>query len=164
MKFRYLVLAGTLAAIPLAAEEVQFEGHVLEVDASQEARAIVRMEGTRYRLPGTAAQIVDKAEKCITGQNGLALVAADPVAGTVAARGRADYRQMWSTRSIRANLQIEADDGYFRIVQSELAQAQGGSAESDDAAYAPISQAGDWESAVSAAITMETRLVDCLYR
>src|SRR5690606_22882928 len=108
VKFRYLVLAGTLAAFPVAAEDVQFEGHVLEVDASQEARVIVRMAGTRYRLPGTAAQIVDKAEKCVTGQKGLALVSTDAAGGTLAASGRADYRQRWSTRSIRANLRIEA--------------------------------------------------------
>ena len=164
MKFRYLVLAGTLAAFPVAAEDVQFEGHVLEVDASQEARVIVRMAGTRYRLPGTAAQIVDKAEKCVTGQKGLALVSTDAAGGTLAASGRADYRQRWSTRSIRANLRIEASDGYFRIEQTDLAQAEGGSAELADDAYAPVSHAGDWENAVTAAIAMESRLVDCLYR
>lgn len=165
MEFRYLVLAGVLASIPAAAEEVQFEGHSLEVDASQEARNILRMTGTRYGIRGSTAQIIDKARQCIGGRQGLTLESADQANGKLSARGRFDYRQLWSTHSIRTQLTIEADDGHFRIVQSEPAHAQGRGAETPDDAYSPLSQRDDdWREALLAAIGAETGLVDCMYR
>lgn len=165
MKSGFLVIAGALAAGTASAEEIQFDGHVLEIGASGEARPIVRIAGTRYRLGGSTAQIVGKAEACVAAGAGLELVSADAASGVVSARGAADYRQLWSVRSIRANLQVEASDGYFRIVQTDLVQAPDRGADAAADAYAPVSQgAGDWEGAVAAAIDLETRLVDCLYR
>lgn len=165
MEYRYLVLAAVLASIPAAAEEVQFEGHAIEVDASQEARNILRMTGTRYGVRGSAAQIIDKARQCIGSGRGFTLESTDPANGKLSANGRFDYRQLWSTHSVRARLTIEADDGHFRLVQSELGHAQGSGAETPDAGYSPISQENDdWREALAATIEAETRLVDCMYR
>ena len=165
MDSRFWLLAAVLAALPAHAEDVPFAGHVLDVDASQEQRTILRMTGTRYGINGSTAQILDKARQCIGSQSGLTLDPVDPDSSTLSAQGRRDYRQFWSTHSVRTRLTLEASDGHFRIVQSALGQAQGNSAETPDDAYLPISQqGGDWQNAITAAIAMATGLADCMYR
>ena len=52
MGCRNWVLAGMLVAMPALAEDVVFEGHAVEVDASREARPILGMRGKRYSIPG----------------------------------------------------------------------------------------------------------------
>ena len=56
MDSRFWLLAAVLAALPAHAEDVPFAGHVLDVDASQEQRTILRMTGTRYGINGSTAQ------------------------------------------------------------------------------------------------------------
>jgi hypothetical protein len=46
----------------------------LQVDASREARPILGMRGTRYSIPGSASQIVGKAEQCAARQPGALTV------------------------------------------------------------------------------------------
>lgn len=64
------MLAAVLVAMPAVAEDVAFEGHALQVDGSREARPILRMSGTRYSIPGSATQILGKAEQCAARQPG----------------------------------------------------------------------------------------------
>lgn len=163
MDSRVWWLAVVLAAFPGQADEVQFEGHVLEVDASQELRPILRMTGARYGINRSAGQILDKARECIGSQPGLTLDPVEPGGDALSVQGRRDFRQFWSTRSVRTRLTLEASDGHFRIVQSELGLAQGSGTEMPEDAYLPISQQGDWQEAITAAIALETGLTDCVY-
>ena len=87
MASRSWVLAGMLATMPAMAEDVVFEGHTLEVDASREARPILGMRGTRYSIPGSVQQIVGKAEQCAARQTGaLTVESTDADGGGVGSR------------------------------------------------------------------------------
>ena len=121
MACRNWMLAAVLVAMPAVAEDVAFEGHALQVDGSREARPILRMSGTKYSIPGSATQILGKAVQCVARQPGAITGASvDAEGGRLLADSRADYRQK-GQRSVRAKLAVEAGDGNFRVVFTELA-------------------------------------------
>ena len=162
---RSLILAATLLALPAFAEDVQFKGHTLDVDASQEARNIRGMSGALYGVRGSPEQVIEKAQGCVAGVQGYAVVAVDAAAGRLEADGRFNYRKGWTTRSLRSRLLVEASPAQFRIAQSALGQAPLAAAEATDADYAPISQEqGGWEDALDVLIPHEQGIVDCMYR
>jgi hypothetical protein len=155
------MLAGMLVAMPALAEDVAFQGHTVQVDASREARPILRLNGVRYSIPGSTTQIIGKAEQCtarqpaaITGQ----LVDADNA--RLVADSHADYRQK-GRRSVRAKVAVEAGEGNFRVVFTDLATSP-----ADGASYVPLIQqdGAGWESAVVAVIGVERALLDCMFR
>mgnify|MGYP003397913929 FL=1 len=155
------MLAGVLVAMPAVAEDVAFQGHVVQVDASREARPILRVGGVKYSIPGSATQILGKAEQCVARQPGAITGAAvDAEGGRLLADGRANYRQK-GQRSVRARMAVEAGDGNFRVVFTEL-----GTSPADAVNYAPLVQqdAAGWESALEAVIGMEQGLLDCMFR
>ncbi|WP_374608643.1 hypothetical protein [Thermomonas sp.] len=159
MASRSWVLAGMLATMPAMAEDVVFEGHTLEVDASREARPILGMRGTRYSIPGSVQQIVGKAEQCAARQTGaLTVESTDADGGKLLASGRAEYRQK-GRRSVRARMTLEAGEGNFR--GSDLATAS-----ADAGGFAPLIQqdGAGWENALEAVIGIEQPLLDCMFR
>lgn len=115
------MLAAVLVAMPAMAEDVVFEGHTVQVDTSREARPILRMSGTRCSIPGSATQILGKAEQCAARQPGaITAGSVDAEGGRLLADSRANDRQK-GQRSVRARMAVEAVDGKFRGVFTELA-------------------------------------------
>ena len=160
MMFRSWVLAGMLVAMPAQADDVAFGGRTLEVDSGRESRPILGMRGVKYSIPGSAMQIVGKAELCVASQaNAISLVSVDAAGGRLLADSRAEYRQK-GRRSIRARVTVEAEEGQFRVVFTGLATAQ-----ADVAGHAPLMQGGaGWERALEAVIGIEQPLIDCIFR
>lgn len=161
MACRTWMLAGMLVAMPAVAEDVAFEGHTLQVDGSREARPILRMSGTKYSIPGSATQIVGKAEQCAARQAGsITVESVLAESGQLLAGTRADYRQR-GQRSVRARMAVEASDGSFRVVFTDLATSP-----ADAISFAPLVQqdAAGWESALEAVIGVEQGLLDCMFR
>ncbi|QIL21367.1 hypothetical protein [Thermomonas sp. HDW16] len=161
----YLLIAVALMGAPVLAEDVQFEGHTLEVEPGQgDARNIARILGTRYQINAAAVQIIDKARGCLGNQSGVAIEAGEPNSGQLVANSQVNYRAGWSTHSVRSRIAVEASDGYFRIVQSDLGVADMGAADARDGDYRVLQQDGDWEKAASTMIALEQGVIDCLYR
>ena len=155
------MLAAMLVAMPAVAEDVVFEGHTLQVDGSSEARPILRMIGTKYSIPGSATQIVGKAEYCAARQpRSITVESVLAESGQLVAGARADYRHR-GRRSVRAKLAFEAGDGNFRVVFTDLATSP-----ADAINFAPLVQqdAAGWESALEAVIGVEQGLLDCMFR
>jgi hypothetical protein len=161
MACRTWMLAGMLVAMPAMAEDVAFQGHTIQVDASREARPILRVGGVKYSIPGSAAQIVGKAQQCAARQSGaITGPSVDPGNGYLLAESRADYRQQ-GRRAIKARMAVEAGDGNFRVVFTELAVSS-----ADAITYTPLIQqsAVGWENALVAIIGVEQALLDCMFR
>ena len=159
------MLVAALGCLPAVAEEVAFQGRTLEVEPGpDDTRTIARIVGTRYQLNANTAQIIDKARACLAGQGGVSVEAGDAASDRLVANSRVNYRTGWSTRSARSRIEIEASDGYFRVVQSGLGVAETGAAEARDADYGALQQTGGWDDAVSAMIVLEQGVIDCLYR
>ena len=163
VKFGNLLLLAAFAAVPASAEEIEFEGRTVEIGGDQDAPSILRMRGTRYGINATALQILDKARACISRIDGVSVAAVE--AGMLTADVRADFRAMFSSRSIRSRLALEASDGYFSISQSELAYSPAPAAETPDGGYAPlVYDGGGWDNALETAVKLEDGIVDCMYR
>ncbi|QNN68804.1 hypothetical protein [Thermomonas carbonis] len=161
MANRNWVLAGMLVALPAIAEDVAFEGHTLEVDASREARPIMGMRGTRYSIPGSASQIVGRVQYCAAQQPAaITIESVDAEAGRLVAGSRAAYRQK-GRRSVRARMTVETGEGNFLVVFTDLATAS-----ADTGGFAPLIQqdGAGWESALEAVIGIEQPLLDCMFR
>ena len=161
MACRMWMLAGMLVAMPAMAEDVAFQGHTVQVDATREARPILRVGGVKYSIPGSPTQILGKAEQCAALQPGAITGASvDPDNARLVAEGRANYRQK-GQRSVRARLTVEAGAGNFRVVFTELATSP-----ADAVNFAPLVQqdAAGWESALEALIGVEQGLLDCMFR
>jgi hypothetical protein len=163
VKVRILILVAALAALPALAEDVSFKGRTLDVATGQEARPILRMTGTQYVLPRSQEQLVNQAQACLGGQGGIAIESADAAQGLLVARVATSFRASFATQTLRSRLELTAGEGYFQVVESELALAQ--ASEDGNATYAPLVQDGGlWEKGLEALIQTENKLVDCLYK
>lgn len=163
VKVRILWLAAALAAMPALAEEVPFNGRMLELGTGGEARPILRMSGTRYAIPRTGEQLVELARSCLAGQGGVAVESTDPAQGLLLASVETGFRASFSAQTLRSRLRFEAGDGRFQIIESDFALAQSG--DEGSVAYLPLVQSGGiWEKGLAALLQTENRLVDCLYR
>lgn len=162
---RALLFIAALASLPVVAEDVAFEGRTLEVDVGNDTRTITRVVGTLYQINGTADQIANKARRCLSSQQGVAVAPAEASSSLLVANSRANFRSLWSTHSIRSQLAIEVSDGHFQVIQSGLGVAQASAASASDDAYAPLQHQGaGWDNALSATIAVEQGVIDCLYR
>lgn len=165
MKLRILWLAAALAVTPALAEDVPFNGRMLELGAGEEARPILRMSGTQYAIQRNGEQLVEMARNCLAGQGGVVVESVDPAQGLLLASVETGFRASFSAQTLRSRLRFEAGDGRFQIVESDfaLALAQGGNEGS--VAYGPLLQSGGiWEKGLEALLQTENSLVDCLYR
>lgn len=163
--FSCVLLAVVSAGGPALAEDVAFEGRTLQVEPGQDdTRTITRIVGTRYQLNATAVQVIDKARVCLGNQGSVAVESGEAGSDQLVANSRVNYRAGWGTRSARSRIDLEASDGYFRIIQSNLGIAQIGAADARDGDYGPLQQQGGWDNAVSAMIALEQGVIDCLYR
>lgn len=161
MARRNWVLATVLLAMPAIAEEVPFQGHTVQVDASSEARPILGVRGLKYSIPGSAMQILGKAQQCAARQPAaIAGGSLDAEGARLVADSRATYRHK-GQRSVKAKLAVEAGEGNFRIVFTEWATSP-----ADAVGYAPLIQqdGAGWENALVAMIGVEQALLDCMFR
>jgi hypothetical protein len=161
MACRSWVLVGLLVAMPAGAEDVAFQGHSVQVDASLVARPILRVAGVKYSIPGSAPQILGKAEQCAARQAGaFASASVDMENARLVADSRANYRQK-GQRTVKARMAVEAGDGNLRVVFTEIATSP-----ADAISYTPLVQqdgAGS-EKALVAIIGVEQGLLDCMFR
>lgn len=165
VKVSMLLFALALAAVPVMAEDVPFNGRILDVAADQDARPILRMVGSRYSFPRQPEQTISQAQACLAGQGGVTVVSADPEQGQLVATLRVDYRAVFSARAISSRMQLEAGPGYFQITQTDLGDAAGSFGGDQTDAPTPLTQkSGGWEKALDALVQSENKLVDCLYR
>ena len=159
----FLTIALLVACSPAGAQELEYRGHTLEIESSGEIRTVTAMSGTTYSIPAPAAAIIDKAQRCLRGQEGASI---EPGAGggsPLVASLRVGYRSLFSSYSARSKLAIDASEGRFRITQSALGQSQPGIESGNADAYAPIPESGG-DKALDALIDAESAIVDCLYR
>lgn len=163
VKVRILWLAAALAAMPALAEEVPFNGRMLELGAGEEAQPILRMTGTQYAISRSGQQLVEKAGSCLAGQRGVAVESTDPAQGVLLATIETSFRASFSSQTLRSRLRFEAADGRFQITESEFTLAQG--SDEGSVAYVPLVRSGGvWEKGLETLVETENRLVDCLYR
>ena len=59
----YAVLA--ISSIPAQAEDINFNGHTLEINNDRGVPKIVKLTSPVYQVAGTAAQIIQKAQGCV---------------------------------------------------------------------------------------------------
>lgn len=162
MRLRLPILLAVLALIPAVAAEVQFNGHTLEVPDGQDNGPIQRMLGAQYNFPGSAEQIIARAQTCAAGVPGLTVESADPAGGALVLRVDVEYRSGFSSRRIRSRMGFGAAEAAFRINETEIAV---GESSNDAAGFVPLTrQDGGWEKGLEALIGAENALVDCLYR
>ncbi len=158
---RLSILLAAFLLIPAQAGQVQFSGRTLDVGDGQDNGPIQRMVGAEYNIPGTAADIIGRAQTCAASVDGLSLVGASPDSGTLVLRANVDYRSGFSARTIHSRLDFLASDSVFQITETELEVREGGG----DADFTALTQAdGSWEKGLDALVGLENKLVDCLYR
>ena len=162
MASRGWLLVVAFAAMSVHAEEVGFQGHSVEVDGRQPARPVQRITGTTYSIPGSASQIVGKAEICLSPQKAGtgAIQSVDRDNGVLQAASRAEYRYKGRTNAVVARLNVEAGAGNFRIVFTDLALSR------DGAAAGPVLQqdGSGWDKSLVAVIGVEQAVLDCMFR
>ncbi|MFN7184611.1 MAG: hypothetical protein ACK4MZ_10595 [Thermomonas haemolytica] len=160
MKVRILMLVAALAAASASAEEVPFKGRTLEVATDQEAKPILKVDGSRYVVPGSREQLVAKAQACLAGQEGVSVEAVDAEQGRLQATLLTSFRASFANQTLRTKLAMEVGDGYFQATESNLELAQ-----TDGSGYVPLGQsAGLWEKALDALVKHEDAVIDCMYR
>lgn len=159
---RHLILLAVLALGPAFAADVLYNGHTLEIADNQDEGLILRMISAQYNIPGTGADIVNRAQACAGNVQSLTVESSDPDGGTLVLRTTADYRSGFSGWTVRGRLDFNAADAAFRITASEIAVRQGSG---DGADFVPLAKgASGWEKALDALLGQENKLVDCLYR
>lgn len=159
---RYWILLAALALGPAFAADVPYKGHTLEIADGQDDGPVQRVLSAQYSIPGTGAEITNRAQTCAGSVSGLAVETADADNGSLVVRATADYRTGFSSWTIRSRLDFAAADAAFRITASEIAVRQGSG---DDAAFAPLAKgASGWEKGLDALLAVENKWVDCLYR
>lgn len=168
MAYRNLMLAALLTASPALADEMTFQGHALEVDGSGDAAQLLRLRGTRYAIPGTATQIIGRAQLCLSRKDSRAgIVSVDPAGGRLAAVSRVEYQDDSSMHLVRSWLTVEAEEGNFSVVLSKLGLRQEPPANADGAdevfSSFQLRNDGVWKPAVTAVIGVEQALVDCMF-
>ena len=157
------MLVAALVAPPALAEDVSFKGRTLDVATGTEARPILRMSGTQYVLPRSQEQLVNQAQACLGGQEGVTVETADATQGLLVARVATAFRSGFSSQTLRSRLELSAGEGSFQLVESEFTLAR--ASEDGGTADIPLVQEGTpWEKGLETLIQTENRLVDCLYK
>lgn len=160
------LLAGLLAVSPAIAAQTDFQGYAMETDGAADAPRLLRVLGKRYGIPGTPAQVVGRAQACLSrADSGAGVISVDPGGGRLVAIGRVPYRQQALGGVVRGRLTLEARDGGFGVVVSDLAIASDAAADPMDLVFLPLVQDRDaaWEPALAALIGVEEALVRCMF-
>lgn len=155
-----------LLAGPALAAETEFMGHLLETSRTGPAREVIRVNGTRYAIPGTRSQVVARAQACLARHDsGAGIVSVDPAAGEVVAVSRVEFRHQSVPRLVRGRLVLAAHEGGFNIVMTQLAVRDSAPADGRDEVFNPVQMRDDaaWQPALSAVIAVEQRLVSCMF-
>lgn len=162
LKGRVLFLVAALVAVPAVAEDVSFKGRTLEVASDQENPPILRMSGTQYVLPRSQEQLVNQAQACLTGTNGVTVESADVASGVLVAHVDNPFRASFTDQVLRSRLEMVASEGAFQITETEL--SLGKADEAGSMVFAPLLREGSWEKGLDLLVQAENKLVDCLYK
>jgi hypothetical protein len=154
------MLVAWALAMPVLADEMTFQGHVLDVDAAQSPAVVRAITSSRYVVAGDAATLATKARTCLATQPGVSAVT---TVDATRVEGDLSIQQGGFFSSLRANtrIAIEVNDGAFHILESGLTQQAAGADASQAAVPAP--DAGG-AKLLDAVFTAEQGVVDCLYR
>ncbi len=167
MLYANLILATLLTASPALADATEFQGHTIESDGTAEARQVLRVHGTRYSIPGSPAQIVGKAQQCLSRKDsGAGVVSTDAAAGRLVAISRVQFGQEPLLRTLKGRLTVETGTGQFGIVLSNLGVLQEGAGDAGvEEVFSPVLQreGSGWQLALAALIGVERNLVDCMF-
>lgn len=196
MKKLVLLSAIAMASMAASAQEVDFNGHTLEIHNDRNVPRIVTMTSPVHQLDGSPEQIIQKAQGCVArnvvndevatsgssasgffgalageGHNvnssvagGTLIEIVDPANGLLVANSRADYRFMMLGHSVRNRLTVEARDGRFRFVHSNIESLQKNTGNMRNDGYSQIIQrrGTGWDKALEAVIAVEDKVVACM--
>jgi hypothetical protein len=145
---------------------------------------IDQIKGRPVEAPGTAAEIIGRAQSCAvqsisTGPvtatsvlsalgggapaksagGGPAIELADPANGQLVARNQVTYTSSMTGRVAQSRLLVEAKDGRFRISQSDISVTLGGGYGSHPVA---VHWGTGWENDVRALIAPADKIAKCI--
>lgn len=172
------------------ADDKRLNNYQLEF-ASPTSRRIDVMTSQLFESHGTSAEIIGRAQSCVakyvsntpstsTGVLGIigakgqhssssdieqpVLESADPQNGTLVAHSRAQYHHLLLSFEVRSKFSIDAKDGRFKIVQSDLAYRQldtGNDAVQD---FSPIQRLAvtGWDDALEALQDVSDEVAECI--
>ncbi len=158
---------------------------------SPSSRHIEVMSSHSYDTSGSQSDIIGRAQVCVEkhvsnapnastgvlgiigakGQHSSSSDATEPVvesadsdSGKLQAHARAPYRHLLLSYEARSRLSVEAQDGHFRIVQTDLAYRQldtGTDAQQD---FSPIQRLAitGWDDALEALQEVSDRVASCI--
>ncbi len=165
MKQGLLALAAWAMVTPALADDVSFQGHVLDVDASQSPAVVRTTTGSRYVVAADAATLATRARACLAAQPGVTgVAAADGASGRIEADLAVQRISFFSSFRARSRIAVETGDQAFQLRQSGLVRAtvgEGGSEGASGPVAAPDAGGG---KVLEALFEAEQQLVDCLYR
>jgi len=160
-----LAVAAWAMTIPALADDVRFQGHVLDVDMAQSPAVVRATAGSRYVVGADAPTLAARARACLAAQPGVSGVsAADGASGRIEADLAVQRISFFSSFRARSRIAVETGDQAFQLVQTGLTRAsvvEGGGEGAPEPVAAPEAGGG---KVLEALFEAEQRLVDCLYR
>ena len=159
--------------------------------ASPSSRRIDVMSSQLYEAAGTPAEIIGRAQNCVAkyvsnepssssgvlgvfgakGQHSSssdpeqpALESADLDNGVLVAHSRAPYRHLLLSYEAKSRFSVEAKDGRFKIVQTELAYRQLDTGNDASQDFAPIQRLAitGWDDALEALQEVGNNVAECI--
>lgn len=158
--------------------------------ASPSSRRIEVMTSPLYEAAGTQAEIINRAQACVAKyvsnepgvSNGVlgigakgrhsssadaeqpVLESADPDNGALLAHSRAQYRHLLLSFEARAKFSVAAQDGRFKIVQSDLAYRQLDTGNDASQDFSPIQRLAvtGWDGALEALQEVSDNVAECI--
>ncbi|HSD16982.1 MAG TPA: hypothetical protein VLC71_06965 [Thermomonas sp.] len=166
MKYANWMWLAFLLSVPAQAADMDFQGYAIEAEGPASGRQILRVQGKRYAIPGTPAQVVGKAQGCLSQRDSRAgVVSVDADGGRLVAVSRVEYRDGGGAHLARGWLTVDAGDGAFGVALSKIGVLQASSGDAADEVFLPLGLDGGagWEPALAAVIEVEKSLVDCMF-
>jgi hypothetical protein len=172
------------------ADDKKLNDYQLEF-ASPTSRRIDVMTSRSFETGGTSAAIIERAQNCVTryvsntpntssgvlgiigakGQHSSSsdveqpvLESADPQSGTLVAHSRAQYHHLLLAFEARSRFSVDAKDGRFRIVQTDLAYRQLDTGNDVAQDFSPIQRLAvtGWDDALEALQEVSDKVADCI--
>lgn len=160
------ILTALLASSPVLSGGTEFRGHAVDVANAAGDGQVLRVRGSHYSIPGTAAQIVGKAQLCLSRRDsGAGIVSTDRAGGRLVAVSRVEHGAGPAPGIVKGRLAVEAGEGGFSIVLSDLGTLQDPPGDGRDEVFSPLLMRADsgWEAALDAMIGVEQALLDCMF-
>lgn len=183
-----LLVFSTVARAEHDADERHLNGYEL-VFAGPDSRRIERMDGPVYRSSGSATDIAGRAHDCFiryvsdkpnsptsvsgvlgnqgehsSSQDSPVIEGDDPGKGMLFAHSRAPFRHFFLAYEARSRFELDAKDGSFRIVQSDLGYRQLDTGNGSYQDFTPIQRLAltGWDSALEALQEVSEQVAACI--